>query len=574
MTKNDSNYLNLDNLNSFNSIFSLSFILTGNYIFWSNSFLFKPFLTILNESFFLFIFTFLILKIIVKFFFLISTININQNLIIFLKIVFFCWITIQAIKGFFFLANSVTLPQLISNTFSLITSGDIELKNRIIIFFTPYFFIFILLYLLRNNLDKILRVCISTGYIFLIMSIFICFERYNSFKSKPLLLNQKISTENVNKGKKVLWFIFDGFDPIIAFDDKETSPNLETFNNLRNYSFEHKRMYPPAKYTRISMLSMFLGKHPVGDNIIKNYKIHLNTDSGLIPFTYENTIFAKFEKLGLSSAIFSTVFPYCVFLPEIKDCFSPTDQDETPPEYSWYNGILFIYSIKSKSDLFINLINKKNNNEVNLNKSLNKLKYDYIPQLSDIKKVLPKINFDKLEEMEWRECCKDSFKYSDIKSHIENLNKNLTFIHLFPPHTTGHGDLQGGDFAQEIFKINTTLDGRGVGLGSYVLNLKLADLLLNKILKNLKEEDKKDLMIILSSDHWYRDKDKRTRNAYPALFIVKIYGDNSKIEMHENSSLYNVHDLISSYFEDKISTHSDIKEFFKKKTFYKTFIVH
>ena len=114
--------------------------------------------------------------------------------------------------------------------------------------------------------------------------------------------------------------------------------------------------------------------------------------------------------------------------------------------------------------------------------------------------------------MEWRNCCRDSFKYSDIKSYIENLNKNLTFIHLFPPHTTGHGDLQGGDFAQEIFKINTTLDGRGIGLGSYVLNLKLADLLLNKILKNLKEVDK-NLMIILSSDHWYRDKDKRTRNA-------------------------------------------------------------
>ena len=56
-------------------------------------------------------------------------------------------------------------------------------------------------------------------------------------------------------------------------------------------------MYPPAKYTRISMLSMFLGKHPTGDNIIKNYKIHLNTNSGLIPFTYENTIFAKLEKL-------------------------------------------------------------------------------------------------------------------------------------------------------------------------------------------------------------------------------------------------------------------------------------
>ena len=51
---------------------------------------------------------------------------------------------------------------------------------------------------------------------------------------------------------------------------------------------------------------------------------------------------------------------------------------------------------------------------------------------------------------------------------------------------------------------------------------------------------------------------------YPALFIVKIYGDNSKIEMQENSSLYNVNDLITNYFEDKISTHSDIKEFFKK----------
>ena len=93
------------------------------------------------------------------------------------------------------------------------------------------------------------------------MSAFISFERYNSYKSKPLQINQKFEIENINKNKKVIWFIFDGFDPNIAFENEKLSPKLETFNTLRKNSFEHKNAYPPAKYTRISILSMLMGQH-------------------------------------------------------------------------------------------------------------------------------------------------------------------------------------------------------------------------------------------------------------------------------------------------------------------------
>ncbi len=565
--KND--YLNLDNLNNYSSIFSLSFILTGNYVFWSNSFLYKPLFNILIESLFLLIFSFILIILVIKIFSFFSKVNLNKEIILFLELIFFCWLITQAIKGFFFLANAETLPQFISSTFSLVTRGDVELQNRIVIFTIPYFLVFISLFLVRNNLNKVIRMCVSIGYIFLITSLFIFYERYTSFASKPIKVSQNIDLKYINKDKKVIWFVFDGFDPLIAFDNEELSPDLNTFSNLRKSSFEHKNAYPPSKYTSVSMPSMLIGEHPIGSNVIKNYKIHLNTNSGLIPFDFENTIFGQFKKLGLTSAIFSNVFPYCVFMPEVNNCLSPTDQDDSPPEYFWYNGISFIYSIKNKFDLFSRLINKKKNLE-KMEKNKNKLKYEYVSDINILKKISPKIDMEKLDFFDGRDCCKEAFSYSDIKFHMENLDKNLTFIHLFPPHTTG----ENNDFAESVYEVSTTLDGRAKGLGSYILNLKLTDLLLNKILKNLKEKDKKDLMIILSSDHWYRDKDKRTRRSYPALFIVKIYGDNSKLVMTKNSSLYNVKDLIMNFFENRISSHSEIKDFFERKDFFKTFVLN
>ena len=462
------------------------------------------------------------------------------------------------------------MPQLISKIFELETRGSGELENRLVIFLLPYVLIFILLILLQKNLDKVLRLFKSIGFIFLLMSIFMCYERYVAFNAKPVLFSDKIELNKLNKEKKVIWFIFDGFDPDIAFYNNKLSLDLNNFNEIRKNSFEHKNLYPPSKDTHISIPSMLLGHHPVGQNIYKNYGIYLNSEIGPVRFNYKNSIFHKLEKKGLSTSIFSSVYAYCALLPEINSCFSTENLDVKPSVYRWHNGITFIFSIHIKTKFFVRLLKNKNPDKEMKIKSKKKLKYTYIDNFEQIKIAKPKIDIDALELIDMRDCCKDVYHYHDLKNYFKNLNKNLTFIHIFSPHTTG----QQHDFAQEVFKINTTLDGKAKGINSYMLNLKLTDLLLEKILKLIKAEDKKNLMIILSSDHWYRDKDKRSRNAYPALFIVKIYNDNKKILMSKNSSAYHVNEMIINYFDDKINNHQDIKTFYENKEFKKTFMVH
>ena len=53
-----------------------------------------------------------------------------------------------------------------------------------------------------------------------------------------------------------------------------------------------------------------------------------------------------------------------------------------------------------------------------------------------------------------------------------------------------------------------------------MLNLKLTDIVLKKMLYIVDKINIEDKMLILSSDHWYRLRDRN--NPHPALFIAKI----------------------------------------------------
>ena len=91
----------------------------------------------------------------------------------------------------------------------------------------------------------------------------------------------------------------------------------------------------------------------------------------------------------------------------------------------------------------------------------------------------------------------------------------------------------------------------------YLLNLKFTDLLINKIFNKIKENDKKDIMLILSSDHWRRSRSPE--KAQPSLLLIKIKSDSDKIEIFkENSNIY-LYDIIHKYLSKKINFHNDIK---------------
>ena len=84
--------------------------------------------------------------------------------------------------------------------------------------------------------------------------------------------------------------------------------------------------------------------------------------------------------------------------------------------------------------------------------------------------------------------------------------------------------------------------------------------------KHYKDEE---IMLIFSSDHWFRLKDPIEKNFYPSLFIAKILTDNSKIEISEKDSGIYIQELIYKFFIKNINNHEDIKLFFENKPYHR-----
>ena len=128
-------------------------------------------------------------------------------------------------------------------------------------------------------------------------------------------------------------------------------------------------------------------------------------------------------------------------------------------------------------------------------------------------------------------------------------NTNLIFFHLFVPHTKSSSSSYIRKQFNNIFPENDDEE--------YLLNLKFTDILINKIFNKINENEKKDIMLILSSDHWRRSRSPE--KAQPSLLLIKIKSDNNKIEILEQNSNIYIYDIIHKYLSKKINFHKDIK---------------
>ena len=109
-------------------------------------------------------------------------------------------------------------------------------------------------------------------------------------------------------------------------------------------------------------------------------------------------------------------------------------------------------------------------------------------------------------------------------------------------------------------------------LDHYLMKLKYADILLNKILKILEKNIESETLLLLTSDHWRRVDSPNT--AKPSLFIAKIIGDNTKYELKNDISNIFIPDLIINFLNKKIISHNDLKLFLDKLPFFDSQTTH
>ena len=359
----------------------------------------------------------------------------------------------------------------------------------------------------------------------------------NSIHSKLIGDNLNENKFNQNKiktsPKKVLWILFDGFDPGIAFSKKENPYKLNNFEHLKKKSIYHSQMYSPARDTFFAIPGMLMGKNVNGFSY-ENYRFSVLSENGKqIKFNNKNTIFGKLDKKGLTSAITGMGFhSYCKMINVLK-C-----QVFNEP-IKWYDGISHIFQLKLVKAHFF---------KIGAHRDIN-------PQI--ISKM-----FDYLESEE---------------------PTNFLFVHNRVPHLC-HKCADGfAGMAQKVLKkdhkILTLHKERREG---YLLNLLFVDYLIGEIFKRFDNKDKypdNDTLVIFTSDHWAKEdidfqtrlSEKKDRKPYPSLFFAKILGDDKSFNLNNPSSSIHIPELIELFFDEKIINHNDIDLFLQKKNGYKVY---
>ena len=539
-----------NNLN-FNAIISLSLLLCSNYYF-SRDRGFRFDHSLIKEDYFV---LFLFLTFFFLFFEKFSNLFQKSNYKIHILLIYFfnTWILVQILKGFFLLANYISLPILIKKIFSWSQFYNSELYYILFIFFIPYIICFLIVFFYKKN---ILRFFIIVGYVFFLTVIFREFKELSSFsndRATEVKFDYEIEGKNItDKNRKVLWILFDEFDYEIAFNKNDKSSEfMKNFKKLKKNSFFHSQMFATANTTMLSMPHQFIGIKGFGNIFIDNtfFIISDLKNEKRIEFNFQNTIFGRLKKIDFTSSIFSSGLPYCNYIAgseKLTDCKDSLSSKTKRKSHFFLDGVLFVFPIINKFERFFELIkNKKTTDEIETVKQIKVIK-----ELKSKKELKSIKNIDGLQIV----------FYDDIINSLKK-NTNLTFVHTWVPHI-GTEDEQ--KYIQEIFDFKTST--KMASMPTYILNLKYVDLVLNKIMNILKNYEDQEILLILSSDHWFREaRNTDNADAYSVLFFAKILNDKTSAKSSKKTSTIYIQELIYKYLTKEISNHAQIKEFLEKK---------
>jgi len=446
--------------------------------------------------------------------------KIHSKISFYVLILFTAFLVAISFKIFFDIAD-YPWSHLGSNIYGNIESAKISSSVKLLWFLTPFIISYIFVIFLQKDIHKIFNFLSILGLV-LIMFMSYNILSWNKLRSSYGHTDKYFNNQTeLKKQRKVVWILFDGFDPEIAFSNKEHSYKLSNFIELKNNSVTHHKLFAPASNTFFSIMSSFIGEDAKG----KKYRNHrvsmISRNNKEIPFTMENTIFGRIKSDGFSSSITGYGFlPYCfLFKVKCKTFNRPL---------KWYDGILNILHVR------------------------------HIYQLLNI---------------EWER----DFNTSIINSMYEFIESptNLVFIHNQIPKLCFRCTHGLAGFAEKYYKYKFRAKDEA---SAYTLTIKVIDSLLGEILNKLDTEQykKEDTLLILSSDHWapqilmkFKSREMNPKDSvYPALFIAKILGDNQKIELLEPDSGIHIQELVHKFLKKEISTHLDIKHFFEQKSGY------
>jgi hypothetical protein len=518
---------------NFLSIAGISLIIISSYYFYNYT-------KLAPKNYNIFLFDLIFLSIFSYFFFFIF-IRIIENFENFylLKIFFFSYLFVQTLKAFIFLANSeMSLSGIIINFIDFF-QFNLTVKKRIFLFLMPYMFFFGILFFTHKIFKKFdyIKFFKITGFV---LFFFVIYREFFYLKSVNLVLSDNkinhYSKNNFISKKKVVWVIFDGFDPQI-YDEYKDKLNLKNLKKFENKSVYVPSAISPDYLTVVSVPSLILGEEGIG-KLIKNRKYFLRTkQQSFIELNFENTIFGQIYKNGFNSSILSSSLQYCssyIRTYKFYKCKETNTYDQKLELYKFFSGIKFATSYEKFLIIYKKIFKKDKSDQI------------FKINLKDILQASPNKKLENSEDL-------DGYNTVFMSDYIDALKySNLTFLHLFIPHP---GNL---NYMNRTFNIKNNDD-----FFSHLLNLRLTDITLEKIYTEIKKYD--DYLIIISSDHWFRAKDNNPKNIYPSLFMAKTNDDDNSFRSELNFKNVHINELIQMFLNGKINNNKDIKLFVENK---------
>ena len=105
--------------------------------------------------------------------------------------------------------------------------------------------------------------------------------------------------------------------------------------------------------------------------------------------------------------------------------------------------------------------------------------------------------------------------------------------------------------------LNFNLDDNDI-YENYFLNLKYNDLVIKKLLEIQRKN--KNINLIISSDHWFRVKDMKSKTYYESLLAVRLSDDTDYIKVDEKYNASIIFSILESIIIDKSDSYKSIIE--------------
>jgi hypothetical protein len=399
--------------------------------------------------------------------------------------------------------------------------------------------IVLLVWTLRGSLNKLTRLLSSIGFAFIGLAVIHLSSIWNqpnaglagqlSGGSAPMgfgASNYSLAGGTPSAGgasmpagvrsRRVVWVIFDETDFDRAFGaQKSAGLELPNFDRLARTSVFAMNANSPASATLYSIPALLTGEPIAGDGIriSSGGSLYLSRMGRRLPFDQETSIFGALAASGRDSSVLGFFHPYCKLF-SLSRCDSfPFPEIGGPAAAIWAN----------------------------------------IPD---------SIKFALEGEPYWASITRRSL---ELLPQYLARDDALTFVHLNFPHLPA----TYADHRAHLAASSNPLD-------EYARNLSFTDRILGEIVSDLQQQaSRHDLLLVLSTDHWLRNRWYRASApevSRPVPLIVWKVGDVNGYVLSQPISTVNTAEMILRYLDGNLSTEADIAEWWKRQPIYPSFV--